>query len=69
MSLINIAAVEQQARRLRAEDLRRRQPILAPRMGAYLYELGECLARLAVPAARAIQPFFSWNPMATAHRG
>lgn len=55
MTSIDIAAIERQAREMRAEALGKFLGILANRTGHYLRALGGLLSD-------ALRPLFSWNP-------
>ncbi len=61
MKWICVPAIEQQARRMRAEDLQRREAIVLPRLQGYR-EIGKRIACALVAAAHAMEPLFSWNP-------
>lgn len=64
MSRVEIIAIELQARRLRAEDLRRREPVFGPRLALCLHLAGENLRAVAGLFGRLLRPLFSWNPQA-----
>jgi hypothetical protein len=64
MVTLNIIAIEQEARRLRAEDLRRGEPVFAERMLVCLHPFHAGLASLAALLGRALRPLFSSNPRA-----
>jgi hypothetical protein len=64
MSRIDIIEIELEARRLRAEDLRRREPVFAPRLALCLHLAGENLLAAAGFFGRLLRPLFSWNPQA-----
>lgn len=62
MQPIDIAAIEQQARALRAAEIQRVQGLFAEQAGV-LAHLAAGTALAAVTAlGEAIRPFFSWNP-------
>jgi hypothetical protein len=64
MRPLDIPAIEQHARELRAAEIQRIQGLFAAR-GALLFRLasGSLLAGLAA-ASEALRPLFSWNPQA-----
>jgi hypothetical protein len=64
MVTLNIIVIEQEARRLRAEDLRRGEPVFAERTLLCAHLLGASVASLATALGRALRPLFSWNPRA-----
>lgn len=61
---VDIGVIEQEARRLRAEDLRRGEAVLAKRTSIYLHLLGANLLSVAAFVGDALRPLFSWNPQA-----
>jgi hypothetical protein len=67
MSPIDIPAIEQQARRLRAEEIQHVQGLVSQRMGLY----GKLLRASAVAGLMALgevlRRLFSWNPRAQAY--
>ena len=65
MRPLDIPAIEQHARELRAAEIQRIQGLFAAR-GALLLRLasGSLLAGLAT-ASEALRPLFSWNPQAS----
>lgn len=66
MSPINVSKIEQQARKLRAEEMQRLQGLMLARVGLYFRLLAaSSLAALAV-LAESVRPLFSWNPQASA---
>jgi len=68
MSPINIPAIEREARRMRAEEMRRISGLVSARMGQY----GGLLLATARSGLAAIgeglRPLFSWNPRAEVSR-
>lgn len=62
MAPIDIAAIERQARALRAEEMQRLQGIFAERLGLYARLLGRSLLSLAQIISKTLRPAFSWNP-------
>jgi len=64
MSPINIALIEQEARKMRAEELQRIQGLISARLHIY----GQLMAATALSGLAAIgdilRPLFSWNPQA-----
>ncbi|HEX8988595.1 MAG TPA: hypothetical protein VF816_11600 [Rhodocyclaceae bacterium] len=67
MRSIDIISIERQARQLRAEDLRRRQPVLGPRLGLCLRLAGGTVGAMGAALEAIVRPLFSWNPQA--HHG
>lgn len=64
MGPINTAEVILEARRMRALDLRRGEPVVVPRMRVYVGELSASLGAAAALLGEVIGFFFSWNPQA-----
>ena len=62
MAPIDIAAIERQARALRAQEMQRLQGIFAERLGLCARLLGHSLLSLARAASKILRPAFSWNP-------
>lgn len=62
MAPIDIPAIEQRARRLRAEEMRRIEGLVAQRMGLYFRLLGGSLLAALRLVSEALRPLFSWNP-------
>lgn len=62
MAPIDIAAIERQARALRAEEMQRLQGIFAERLGLYAHLLGRSLLSLSQIISKILRPAFSWNP-------
>ena len=50
--------IVRQAKKMRAEEMRRIQGLMTQRLGLYF----RLLAGSAVDAGNALQPLFSWNP-------
>lgn len=68
MSYIDVAAIEQRARALRAADMRRQGAVFAPRMKLYFSLMATTLTNFGETAAEALRPLFSWNPTAAGHK-
>jgi len=64
MSPINIAKIEQEARQLRAEEMRRIQGIISARLGVYGQLLGATALSGLAAIGKILHPLFSWNPQA-----
>lgn len=64
MARIDFIAIEEKARRLRAEDLRRGEPVFAERIDLCLRLYAESLRSLNAVIERVLRPLFSWNPRA-----
>lgn len=64
MARIDIIAIEGEARRLRAEDLRRGEPVFAERFRLCIELYGESLRSLDAVLNGMLRPLFSWNPQA-----
>lgn len=62
MDPIDIAAIEQRARQLRAEELQRIQGLLSARLRVYGHLLGASLHTGLVAASESLRHLFSWNP-------
>ena len=62
MSPVNIPAIEQQARRLRAEEMQRIQGLVSTRLGLYARLLGATGLSGLVAVGEILRPLFSWNP-------
>ncbi len=62
MPPLNIAAIEQQARQLRAEEMQRIQGLVSARMRLYARLLGATALSGLVAASESLRPLFSWNP-------
>lgn len=66
MSPINVSKIEQQARKLRAEEMQRIQGLMLARLGLYFRLLAASgLSALAV-LAESVRPLFAWDPQAPA---
>ncbi len=66
MSPINVSKIEQNARKLRAEEMQRIQGLMLARLGLYFRLLSASgLAALAA-LTESVRPLFSWNPQAAA---
>lgn len=61
---VDIGVIEQEACRLRAEDLRRGEPVFAERTALYAHLLGASQLSVADFIGDALRPLFSWNPQA-----
>jgi len=68
MDSLNIAAIEQQARRLRAQEMQRIQGLIAERLRVYGRLLGATLLSGLAAVADSLRPLFSWNPQARGAR-
>lgn len=64
MSLINVVAIEQEARKLRALEIQRIQGLVSARLGAYANLLSTKVLSGLTVAGRKLRPLFSWNPHA-----
>lgn len=62
MAPLDVIAIEQEGRRLRAEDLRRGEPVFAQRGALYVHLFGESLRGLTSGLSDALRLLFSWNP-------
>lgn len=60
MNSLHLAAIEQQARQRRAEELQRIQRLMSLRLHGYGQRLGSRLAILS----ENLRQWFSWNPQA-----
>lgn len=70
MTRIDIQRIEQEARALRAAEIRRLNGLFAERLSLYAVLLGSSLLTLIGTLGEAVRPFLTWNPQdATAHRG
>ena len=66
MSPLNIAKIEQEARRLRAAEMQRIEGLMLARLGLYFRLLaGSILSAVAV-LTESVRPLFSWNPQTAA---
>jgi hypothetical protein len=64
MPPIDIAAIEQQARRLRAEEMQRVQGLMSERMRVYALLIAHTLLVALGATSNALRALFSWNPQA-----
>ena len=62
MNPIDIPAIEQQARRLRAAEIQRVNGLFVERARLVAKLAAESLAVGAVAVSEALRPMFSWNP-------
>lgn len=62
MAPIDIFAIEQHARQLRAAEMRRLEDLCAERLGVYAALAGETLLAALEAAGNALRSLFSWNP-------
>lgn len=62
MDPINIAAIEQEARRLRAEELQRMQGLISARLRVYGQLLGATAQVGLMAVGESLRHLFSWNP-------
>lgn len=62
MNPIDIPAIEQQARRLRAAEIQRINGLFAERVGLVARLAAKSLAAGAMAVSEALRPLFSWNP-------
>ncbi|HSG21502.1 MAG TPA: hypothetical protein VLA64_00940 [Azonexus sp.] len=62
MNPIDIPAIEQQARRLRAAEIRRVNGLFAERARLVAKLAAESFAAGAASVSEALRPAFSWNP-------
>jgi len=62
MNPIDIPAIEEQARRLRAAEIQRLNGLFAERARLVAKLAAESLAAGATAASEALRPAFSWNP-------
>lgn len=67
MSNLDIAKIEQQARRLRAEEMQRIHGLFVARLQVYGRLLGGSLATGLTTIGRSLRSLFSWNPQAHRH--
>lgn len=59
---LDIAAIEQQARQRRAEEMQRIQGLVSIRLRLYGQLMGASLLTGLIVLAEALRPLFSWNP-------
>jgi hypothetical protein len=71
MSPINVSKIEQNARRLRAEEMQRIQGLMLARLALYFRLLAASALSAVAALGESVRPLFSWNPQlpATANRG
>lgn len=68
MAPIDIVAIEQRARALRAEEMRRQARLFAKQARLYRRLLRRSLHALLTALSEALRPLFSWNPRAGGNR-
>jgi len=62
MEPMDIMALEQRARALRAAEMRRLEKITARRLRAYAVRVGSAVVALAKAATQSLRHLFSWHP-------
>lgn len=62
MSPIDISAIERNARKLRAAEMRRLESLVAERMSLYARLVAKSAFGGLAALAGALRPLFSWNP-------
>ena len=62
MPPLNIAAIEQEARKLRAEEMQRIQGLVSARLRLYGQLLGATALSGLTALSESLRPLFSWNP-------
>ena len=62
MPPLNIPAIEQEARKLRAEEMQRIQGLVLARLRLAARLLGATALSGLVAASEILRPLFSWNP-------
>lgn len=67
MSPINISAIEQQAREMRAEEMRRLSGVFADRLRLMAGLLGSSISAAVDFTSEALRPLFSWAPEEKRH--
>lgn len=67
MPPINIAAIEQDARRLRAEELQRIEGIFSERFALYGRLLAATALSGVIALSELLRPLFAWNPRAESY--
>lgn len=67
MNRIDIISIVEEGRRLRAEDLRRGEPVFAERGRLYLRLMWTALCPACGALNDALRRLFSWNPRAHRH--
>ena len=68
MPPINIAKIEQEARRLRAAEMQRIEGLMLARLGLVFRLLTGSILSAGAVLAESVRPLFSWNPQAAARR-
>lgn len=66
MSPINVSMIEQNARRLRAEEMQRIQGLMLARLGLYFRLLAASALSAVDALGESVRPLFSWNPQVPA---
>jgi len=66
---IDIPAIEQRARQLRAEEMQRLQGLMTERLRLLAVLAAHSLLDLAEGAGELLRPMFSWNPQDPAWSG
>ncbi len=64
MSPINVSMIEQNARRLRAEEMQRIQGLMLARLGLYFRLMAASALSAVAALGESVRPLFSWNPQA-----
>jgi hypothetical protein len=64
MEPLNIPAIEQEARLLRAQEIQRFEGLIAARLGVYAQLLGATLVAALTAVSKRLRTLFSWNPQA-----
>jgi len=64
MPPLSIAAIEQEARKLRAEEMQRVQGLVSVRLRLYGRLLGATALSGLAAVSKLLRPLFSWNPQA-----
>lgn len=62
MSPIDLAAIERQARQLRAEEMQRIRGLVSARLNLYGQLLGATARSGLAAVGKTVRPLFSWNP-------
>ena len=62
MAPLDITAIEQQARKMRAEEMRHINGLIAARLQLYGRLLGATALSALAAIADSLRPLFSWNP-------
>lgn len=62
MAPIDIPAIEQRARAMRAAEIRRLEEVVSTRLGVYVGLAGGTLKAGLTAVGNALRPLFSWNP-------